>query len=107
MASELARAKAAVANARRRGDEVEALIVRKAVISGTGALQGFAEVKGLEIEYLGVPTKLGIGLLASVGEALIRDKTLRRILGAVADAELGAYSYAAAKAQSFVAGGNI
>lgn len=104
MASELARLKAAAQNARKRGDEVEGLIVRKAVITGTGALQGFAETKGLEIEYLGVPTKLGIGLIFGVFEAVIRDKTVRRICGAVSDAELGAYSYAAAKAQSFIAG---
>ena len=104
MASELSRAKAAVANARKRGEEVEALIVRKAVITMAGAATGFAESKGLAPGYFGVPTKLGIATVASLLEALTRDKSLRRFLGAIGDAELAAYSYSAAKAQAFVAG---
>lgn len=104
MASELARAKAQLASQRRKGEEVEASLVRKAVIGGTAALTAFAENKGLEVEYFGVPTKVGLALLFSLGEAVSRDKTVRRLAGAMADAEIGAYSYASVKGGTFIAG---
>lgn len=104
MASELARAKAQIASARRKGEEVEAALVRKAVISGTAALTAFAENKGMEVEYFGVPTKVGLALLFSFGEAISRDKTIRRFAGAMADAEIGAYAYASVKGKTFIAG---
>jgi len=104
MASELARAKATIANQRKRGDELEATVVRKAVITVTAATTAFAENKGMQAAYFGVPTKVGIAALASLGEALSRDKTTRRFLGAIADSELAAYSYAAVRAGTFIAG---
>lgn len=104
MASELARAKAQIAGARRRTEEVEAMLIRKSVITIAAAGVGFAETKGLQPSYFGVPTKLGIAALSFLGEAFSRDRSSRRFLGAIGDAQLAAYSYAATKAKSFIAG---
>lgn len=105
MSSELSRAKAQIATQKRRGAELETVIVRKAVITVTSALTGFAESKGLAPSYWNVPTKLGLGLLGSLGEALMRDATSRKFLGAFSDAQLANYSYAASKGHTFIAGG--
>lgn len=107
MASELARAKAQIAGARRRSDEVETMLVRKAVITITAAVTGFAESKGLQPSYFNVPTKLGAATLLSLVEAVTRDKSTRRFLGAMGDAQLAAYTYAASKAHAFVAGVDV
>jgi len=107
MASELARAKATIANVRRRNEEVEAMLVRKSVIAIAAAATGFAESKGLQPGYFGVPTKLGIATGMSLLEALTRDKSTRRFLGAIADAELAAYTYAATKNRAFIAGVDV
>ena len=104
MASEIARLKATIAGARKRTDEIETILVRKAVISITAAATGFAETKGLGVSYLGVPTKLGLATLASLGEAVTRDPKLRRFIGAFGDAQLAAYTYAATKSRAFIAG---
>jgi hypothetical protein len=104
MASELARAKAQIQTIRRRGAEVETTIVRKAVISMVAAGQGFAESKGLETSYFGVPTKLGLATLGALAQLMIRDQTANRFLGAFSDAQLAAYMYAASKTRAFIAG---
>jgi hypothetical protein len=104
-ASELSRAKAQIATQKRRGAELETVIVRKAVITFTSALTGFAESKGLQASYWNVPTKLGLGLLGSLGEALMRDATSRKFLGAFSDSQLANYAYAASKGHTFIAGG--
>jgi hypothetical protein len=104
MASDLARARAQIQSIRRRGAELETQIVRKAVISITAAGQGFAESKGLQVSYFGVPTKLGLATLGSLAQLLTRDATTNRFLGAFADAQLAAYAYEASKLQAFIAG---
>lgn len=104
MASELARLKASIANARKKTDEIETILVRKAVITITAAATGFAETKGLGVSYFGVPTKLGLATLLSLGEAITRDAKLRRFMGAMGDTQLAAYTYAATKARAFIAG---
>lgn len=101
---ELARARATIANAKRRGAELESVIVRKAVITTVSAITGFAESKGLQPAYWNVPTKLGLGLLGSVAEAMSKDASFRRLIGAFSDAQLANYSYAASKGHTFIAG---
>jgi hypothetical protein len=104
MASEISRLKAQIQSSKRRGAEVETTIVRKAVISITAAGQGFAESKGLAVSYFGVPTKLGLATLATLGQLLVRDQTANRFMGAFGDAQLAAYMYEASKLRSFIAG---
>lgn len=104
MASELARAKAQIQSIRRRGAEVETTVVRKAVIAMVAAGQGFAESKGLETSYFGVPTKLGLATIGTLAQLLVRDPTANRFLGAFGDAQLAAYMYAASKTRAFIAG---
>lgn len=107
MASELARAKATIASARRRTEEVESMLVRKSVIAITAAGTGFAESKGLQPGYFGVPTKLGLATLGTLFEGLSRDKSTRRFIGAFADAQIAAYAYAASKNRAFIAGVDV
>jgi hypothetical protein len=104
MASELARAKAQISSIKRRGTEVETTIVRKGVIAMVAAGQGFAESKGLQEAYFGVPTKLGLATVATLTQLLVRDQVANRFIGAFGDAQLAAYMYAASKTRSFIAG---
>src|SRR5205085_11988504 len=103
-ARELSRARAQIQSIRRKGAELETQFVRKAVITITAAAQGFAESKGLAPSYFGVPTKLGLSALGSLGQLMTRDATASRFLGAFADAQLAAYTYAASKSHAFIAG---
>lgn len=104
MASELARARAQITSARRRGEELESTVVRKAVISVTSAALGFGESKGMQLSYFGVPTKLGVATVGTVLELFVRDRTSRRFLGAVSDAALANYAYNASRTRAFIAG---
>jgi hypothetical protein len=104
MSGELARARAQIKTIRQRGQNVEHTIVRKAVITAVAAAQGYAESKGLEPAYFGVPTKLGLATLGSMVQLFTRDASANRMIGAFADAQLAAYAYAASKAHAFIAG---
>ena len=59
MSSELTRAKARIASIARKGAELETTIVRKAVLSIAAAGIGYAESKGMDLAYFGVPTSWG------------------------------------------------
>jgi hypothetical protein len=107
MASEIARLKAAATNQRRKMAETEALLVRKSVIVITGAATAFAETKGMPLSVAGVPIKLGIATVGALAEAMTRDPSMRRILGAVAECELAIYSYGATKTRAFISGDEL
>lgn len=104
MSSELSRTRATLQSIRNRGKDMEQTIVRKAVIVATSAATGFAESKGLAPAYFGVPTKLGLGALATLAQLLTRDRSTNRLLGAFSDAQLANYTYAASKSHAFIAG---
>jgi hypothetical protein len=77
---------------------------RRMVIAGSAAGLGFLEQRdALPVEIIGIPTKLGIGILASILEANSSGAT-RRMSGALADASLAVYGYQAVKSKSFIAG---
>lgn len=89
--------------ARAKTTALEQNIVRKALISGTGAALGYASKKGVREELGGVPVKLGLAALGALGELLLKGAA-QRAAGAVGDASLAIYSHEAMQEGTFVAG---
>lgn len=97
------------ATAARQRDKTRALeqnIVRKVVLSGTGAALGYASKKGVREEIGGVPIKLGLAAIGALGEIMLKGGA-QRFAGAVGDASLVIYSHEAIQEGSFVAGGEV
>lgn len=101
MASNLA--KRLEATKRRARVTAETAERRIAIALGSSAI-GFLERNNtLPIEVGGIPTKLGLGILATLVEANTSGAT-RRLSGAVADASFAIYGYQATKTQNLIAG---
>lgn len=89
---------------RRRARAAAETAERRMVIAGSAAGIGFLEKKSfVPVSIAGIPTKLGLGILATLGEANTSGAS-RRMLGAIADASLAIYGYQAVKTASFIAG---
>jgi hypothetical protein len=77
---------------------------RRIVIAGSAAGIGFLEKRStIPVAVMGIPTKLAIGIVATLAEANTSGAT-RRMSGALADAALAIYGYQATKTMSFIAG---
>lgn len=89
-------------NARSKVRELEAGLVRKSVISITGATLALSSKKNvMPLEIGGVPTKLGLALGFTLVEAMSRG-SMRRMAGAAGDACLAVYTHEAVQAGGFV-----
>jgi hypothetical protein len=77
---------------------------RRLIVGAVGAAVGFLEKRGtLPIAIANVPSKLAIGVAATLLEANSSGST-RRLAGALADASLAIYGYAAGRAGGLIAG---
>jgi hypothetical protein len=101
MASSLA--KRLEATKRRARVTAETAERRVAIALGSAGIGFLERRKTLPIELGGVPTKLGLGIAATLLEANATGAT-RRIAGAIADASFAIYGYQATKTQNFIAG---
>jgi hypothetical protein len=101
MASTLAqRATARVQRAKQREKD----LVGSSIQVGTGLITGAMERKGtLPIAVLGMPSKLGLGIVGLGASTLIRGK-MAHALRRVSDGLLTCYAYNAGKTGSVVAG---
>lgn len=90
-------------NAAKKVKDLERGFVRKGVIGLSGAGLALAEKKGMPLTAGGVPIKLAIGGLATLGELLTRGG-MRNFCGAIADSNLAIYSYEGVKRGSYIAG---
>jgi len=78
---------------------------RRMIIGASGAALGFLEKRGtLPIAVANIPTKLALGIGASLLEANSSGST-RRLAGALADTALAVYGYQAGKTGGLIAGG--
>jgi hypothetical protein len=89
--------------AREKTNRVEQGIIRKATISLTGAALGYGKLKDMPQAVGGVPIKLAIGAVGTIGE-LVTKGAVQRFFGAASDAALAVYSHEAVQEQGFVAG---
>ena len=103
MATEIQRVRAQAMGARKRVAEVEADFIRKTLMALTGGGYGLARRKGMRNNVAGVPLKLAVATVATVGQVMSRGST-RRAFGAIADASIACYSENAMAAGTFVAG---
>lgn len=103
MSTAIDRLRDANKRARDKSSRLEQGIVRKATISMTGAALGYGKNKGMPIELVGVPTKLALGAVTTIGE-LVTKGAMQRFFGAVSDASLAVYAHEAMQEGSFVAG---
>jgi hypothetical protein len=77
---------------------------RRITIALGSAGIGFLEKRdSLPMTVIGIPTKLGLGIAATILEAT-SSGAMRRMSGAIADASFAIYGYAAAKSGNFIAG---
>jgi hypothetical protein len=104
MASEaIQRLQDAAKRARVKTAVAEQGVIRKVTIAGTGAGLGYWKKKGMPLEFLGVPSKLGLAGLATVVE-IVAKGAVQRFAGAVSDAALAVYTHEAVEAGAVVAG---
>lgn len=103
MASEIQRLRSSAMGARKRVAEVEQDFIRKTLMALTGGGYGLARRKGLRNSVMGVPLKLGVATLATLGQVMSRGSS-RRAFAAVADASIACYSENAMASGAFIAG---
>lgn len=99
----LATLKQSAANARKKADAAEQMVVRKTVMGLTGSGLAYGQRKGMPLAVFGVPTKLAVAAVASLAEIMTRGST-QRFASAVGDASIAVYSFTATLNKSFVAG---
>lgn len=89
---------------RRKSKNAAETAERRMVLTGSAAGIAFLEKRSmLPVAVAGIPSKLGIGIAATLLEANSTGAT-RRMAGALADAALAVYGYQAVKTASFIAG---
>ncbi len=106
MSTAIDRLQAANSRAHQKTRAMEQNVVRKVVISGTGAALGYASKRGMREDVAGVPIKLAMAAVGALGEILLKGAP-QRLSGAIGDASLAIYSHEAMQEGSFVAGGEV
>jgi hypothetical protein len=101
--SAIERLRESTKRAREKTSKVEQGIIRKATISLTGAALGYGRQRNMPVAIAGVPIKLVIGAVGTVGELMTKGAT-QRFFGAAGDAALAVYAHEAMQEGSFVAG---
>lgn len=101
--SAIERLRESTKRAREKTNKVEQGIIRKATITATAAALGWGKRKSMPLEIGGVPTKLVIGALGTVGE-LVTKGAVQRFFGAAGDAALAIYAHESVQEGQFVAG---
>ena len=103
MSTAIQRLQDSAKRARLKTERAEQGIVRKCTLAATGAGLGYAKKKGMSHEVGGVPTKLVIAGLGTIGEIATKG-AVSRFLGAVADGAIAVFAHEAVDTGSWVAG---